>query len=201
MSYGMQSAAGSALRGNSAGSNLQGSSMKEKIPSGYRKGSVQQFTPEMMQFFQQLMSQLGPDSFLSRLAGGDESMFEEMEAPAWRQFQEAQGDLSSRFSDMGMGARGGSGFKNAANQQSSDFAMNLQAQRLALRNQAIKDLQGMGNQLLGQKPYENFLVEKKKKSGSGWGSLIGAGIGGAGGAFFGMPVQGAALGASVGSQF
>src|SRR6185295_13694218 len=128
MSYSGQTAAGSPSTGNATGSKQ----FKEKIPKGYKQATLQNFTPEMMDFFQQLMSQLGPESFLSRLAGGDPSMFEEMEAPAWRQFQEAQGDLGSRFSDMGMGARGGSGFKNAANQQSSDFAMNLQAQRMNL---------------------------------------------------------------------
>lgn len=197
MSYGGQTATGSALRGNAAGQPQ----IREKIPSGYRKAALQNFSPEQMQLFQQLFSQVGPDSYLARLAGGDQSLFGEMEAPAMKQFQELQGQLGSRFSGMGMGAQKGSGFQNAANQATSDFAMNLQSQRQSLQRQAIMDLMGISNTLLGQRPYDQFLSEKKQKQGSGWGSLIGAGLGGAAGAFFGMPLQGAQLGAGIGSQF
>ncbi len=61
-----------------------------KIPKGYEQGSMQQFTPEQMNLFKSLFGQVGPDSFTSRLAGGDQSMFEQMEAPAMRQFQGLQ---------------------------------------------------------------------------------------------------------------
>jgi hypothetical protein len=134
----------------------------DKIPKGYERGQLQQFTPEQMQLFQQMFGQLGPDSFLGRLAGGDQSMFEEMEAPAMRQFGQLQGGLASRFSGMGMGGQKSSGFQNTMNQAASDFAQQLQSQRLGLRNQAIQDLMGMSNQLLGQRPYEQFLTPKSK---------------------------------------
>jgi hypothetical protein len=136
----------------------------ESIPRGYQKGQLQNFTPEMMQLFQQLIGQLGPDSFLSKIAGGDEGAFAEMEAPAMRQFHGLQGQLASRFSAGGhgpgaMSSRHSSGFQNASNNAASEFAQKLQSNRLGLRRQAIGDLQNMGNQLLKQRPYENILTK------------------------------------------
>ncbi len=145
--------------GSRQGSGLTGGN---KIPKGYKYGQMQQFTPEQMQLFQQLFGQLGPESFLGKLAGGDQSMFEQLEAPAMQQFQGLQGQLASRFSGMGTGARRSSGFQNTANQASSDFAQQLQSQRLGLQRQAIGDLMGFSNQLLGQRPYEQTLVPKSK---------------------------------------
>ena len=180
--------------------------MKEKIPSGYKKATLQQFTPEAMQLYQQMFSHLSPDSYLSKLAGGDQSFFNEMEQPALRQFGELQGNLASRFSGMGgLGARKSSGFQNTMNSAASDFAQQLQAQRVGLRNQAIKDLMGMSNELLGQRPYETSLVEKEQKKGlGGWGGAIGTGLGAAGGYFLGGPAGanvGAKIGYSAGSGF
>jgi hypothetical protein len=149
--------------------NSSSSGMKEKIPSGYKKATIQNFTPEMMDLFQQLFSHLGPDSFLSKIAGGDQSAFAEMEAPALRQFQELQGGMASRFSQGGgagggqraLSSRGSSGFQNTMNQATSDFAQQLQGQRLGLRNQALKDLMSMSGELLNKKPFETSLVEKE----------------------------------------
>lgn len=137
-----------------------GSMPKEKIPSGYKKAAINQFTPEQMQLFQQMFSHLGPESNLSRLASGDQSMFEEMEAPAHRQFAQAQGQIGSRFSGMGMGAGRSSGFQNSMSQASSDFAQDLQSRRMDLQRQALNDLMNMSNQLMGQRPQEKMLVEK-----------------------------------------
>lgn len=150
--------------GSSAGGQSNASGYyKEKVPRGYKAGKIQQFTPEQIDLFQQMFGHLGPDSYLSRLASGDQSQFDEMEAPALRQFNELQGGLASRFSGMGgMGARHSSGFQNASNQAASDFAQQLQGQRLGLRNQALKDLMSMSTQLLGQRPYERTITEKPK---------------------------------------
>lgn len=182
---------------------------KEKVPRGYKAGKIQQFTPEQIDLFQQMFGHLGPDSYLSKLASGDQSEFDQLEAPALRQFNELQGGLASRFSQGGGGpgalsARHSSGFQNYSNQAASDFAQQLQGQRLGLRNQALKDLMSMSNQLLGQRPYENFLSEKQKKEPSGWGGLIGASLGAAGGAFLGGPtgaLAGGQLGYGIGSSF
>lgn len=182
--------------------------MSEKIPSGYKKASVQNFTPEQMQLFQSLFSQVSPDSYLSRLAGGDQSMFGEIEAPALRQFSELQGGLASRFSQGGGGpgalsSRKSSGFQNTINSAASNFAQDLQSQRQALQRQAINDLMGMSNTLLNQRPFEQQLV-KKDQSSSGWGGLLGAGLGAAGGFFAGGPagaLAGGKLGYNIGSGF
>jgi hypothetical protein len=203
---GLRGSAGSSGGQNMAGSNLaSGGMMKEKIPSGYKKSTLNNFTPEQHQLFQQLFSHAGPDSYLSRLAGGDQSTFGEIEAPAMRQFQELQGDIASRFSGKGLGARRGSGFKNYINQETSDFAMQLQAKRQGLQRQAIQDLMGISNDLLSKRPYENSLVQKQEKqsSGAGWGALGGATIGGlvglAGGPF--GAYAGAQIGQGIGSAF
>jgi len=132
-----------------------------KAKAGYKPAQMQQFTPEQMQLLEHMHSLVGPDSFLSKLAGGDEEMFNQLEAPAMRQFQGLQGNISSRFSGMGSGgARRSSGFQNTMNQASSDFASQLQSQRMGLQRNAIKDLSDMSNQLLSQRPYENFLIKK-----------------------------------------
>jgi hypothetical protein len=177
-----------------------GGGMGNKIPKGYQEGRLQQFTPEQMQLFQNLFSQLGPDSFLSKLAGGDEGTFAQIEAPALRQFSGLQGNLASRFSGMGMGARRSSGFQNTANQATSDFAQGLQSRRMDLQRQALKDLMGMSNDLLNQKPYDNFLYGEEEKKVPFWQKILsgllpmaGAGVGG----IFGGPA-GAALGGQLG---
>ena len=104
----------------------------------------------------------GEGSNLQRLAGGgDEELWNQIEAPAMRQFQGMQGDLASRFSGMGMGARRGSGFKNAANQQTMDFASQLQSQRQNLSRQAIQDLIQMSQQMMNYRPYERFMTPKE----------------------------------------
>ena len=196
---GYKGPSGSSVGNNQSGLGISGN----KIPKGYKAGQTQNFTPEQMQLFQQLFSQVSPDSYTSRLAGGDESMFQEMEAPAMRQFNQLQGQNASRFSGMGMGARRGSGFQNEMSQSTSDFAQDLQSKRQGLQRQAIMDLMGMSNSLLHEKPYEQYLEPKEKKK-SGWGGLAGAGVGAVGGFFAGGPagaMTGAKLGYGVGSAF
>lgn len=178
-------------------------SFKEKIPSGYKKGALQQFSPEQMQLFQQLFGHVGPESYLSRLSSGSPEAFQEIEEPALRQFGELQGNIASRFSGMGgLGARKSSGFQNTVNTAASNFAQNLQAQRQGIQRQALLDLMGISHELLGQRPYEQFLVQKQRKP--GFGGAIGAGLGGIGGFLSGGPsgaMQGAQLGYGVGSSF
>ena len=186
---------------NRAAGKMQG----DIVPKGYNKGQLSQFTPEQMQLFQQLFSNVSPDSYLSKLAGGDESSFQQIEAPAWRQFGQAQGQLGSRFSQLqpgAMSAQRGSGFQNQAGQLGSDFAMDLASRRQQLQQQAIKDLMGLGHELLGQRPYDKFLAEKPQKQSSaagGWGGALGAIGGGTLGFLAGGPA-GAMTGASLGSS-
>lgn len=141
--------------------------------TGYQQVTSQNFTPEQMNLFQQLFGQVGPDSYLSKLAGGDQSQFEQVEAPALRQFNQLQGGLASRFSGMGsMGARKSSGFQNASNSAASNFAEQLQGQRMGIQQQAIRDLMGMSESLLGQRPYETNFVPKQPKDKPFWQELM-----------------------------
>lgn len=171
------------------------------IPRGYAAGSLQQFTPQQLDLFRSLFSQVSPGSKLSSLAAGDESAFAPIEQQAMRGFQEFQGDLASRFTGMGLGARRGSGFKNLATQGAQDFATQLSSQRQNLQRQALADLLGISEFLLGQRPEEKFLVQKQQKP-SRFGQILSAGlpIAGAvtGGIFGGAP--GAALGGQLGSS-
>jgi hypothetical protein len=153
MSYGMSST------GMNPSTTATGG-MKEKTPSGYSKGSLQQFTPEQMGLFQQLFGNLGPDSFLSKLAGGDQATFDEIERPALQQFAGLQSGIANKYSGAGLGARRSSGFQNEQTSAAGQFAQQLQSQRSGLQSQALKDLMGFSNQLLGQKPYENVLTKK-----------------------------------------
>lgn len=164
-----------------------------KIPSGYKLGQLQNFTPEQMKLFQQMFGQLGPESYLSRLAGGDQDMFNQMEAPAMRQFAGLQGNIASRFSGMGMGARRSSGFGNVMNQAGSDFAQDLAARRQEIQHSALRDLIGLSTQLLGQRPYEQIITEKQHRPSTGQ-MLLGAGATGLGTA------AGAYLGGAPGAQ-
>ncbi len=173
-----------------------------KIPSGYKGAQLQNFVPQQMQQFGDMFSHVNPQSTTARLAGGDQSAFDQLEAPALRQFGELQGDIASRFSGMGMGGRRGSGFKNTMNSAASNFAQDLQSQRMGLQQQALRDLMNMSNSLLQQKPYENMLVQKQRRPSfmqnmiGGVAPLAGAAIGG----MTGGPM-GAAMGGNLGSQF
>lgn len=169
--------------------------------AGYDVQNVAQYNPEQMQLFQQQFQHVSPDSYLSRLAGGDQDLFNEMEAPAIKQFSGIQGNLASRFSGAGgFGGRQSSGFRNSANQAGTDFASLLQSNRQNLQRQALQDLSSMSQQLLSNRPYQTFgstpessFLEKLLKGGSG---LLGAGVGG----FFGG-LPGATLGSQLGSSF
>lgn len=230
-----QTAAGDRLRGNSAGNRSRRrtsirdilfgryrnsssrssskkpsrpgiSNMNDVVPKGFSLGQLNQFTPSQMRLFKQLFSNTSKNSYLGKMASGDESFYDEMEQPAWRALQEAQGQLGSRYSQLAPGAlsaQGGSGFQNEGNQLSSDFAMNLASKRRDLQRQAISDLMGLGNNLLSQRPVDRFLVENspkpEKKALGGWGGSLGGVVGGIGGALLGGP-GGALAGASIGSR-
>lgn len=188
--------------GSSAGQNMTGGNI---IPRGYKQGQLAQFTPEQQQLFQHLFSNVGPDSYLSRLSSGDEAAFQQAEAPAYRHFGEALGQLGSRFSQLApgsMSAQRSSGFKQAGGQLASDFAQDLASKRMGLQRQALIDLMGLSESLLSQRPYEQFLIKKQPKQ-SWWQKLLGSTlpIGGAalGGAFGGP--AGAALGGQLGGSF
>ena len=177
-----------------------GSSAGKKA-AGYNVASIDNFTPEQHELFKQQFQNVGPDSVTSRLARGDQSQFEELERPAWKDLQKSQGQLNTLYSSRSASGRNTSGYKNRQNQLSSDFADLLSSKRMGLQRQAISDLSNMSNQLLNQRPYENFLVEPNKKP-SFFQQLLQGGLpiaGAAAGGYLGG-IPGAQLGASVGSS-
>lgn len=172
-----------------------------KIPKGYSLGQMQNYDPQQMQTYQNQFQHVSPDSYLGKLAAGDQSEFAALEAPALRQLNEIQGNTASRFSGMGQGGRRSSGFQNTMSAQTNNFAEQLQAQRMNIRNQAIQSLMSMSNTLLGQSPYEQFMVKNQPKQNK-WGGPLGAAVGGVGGFMLGGPAgafQGASLGYGIGS--
>ncbi len=138
-----------------------------KAPRGFE--TTPNYNPGQMDLYAQQYQYTNPNSMTGKLASGDQSAFAEIEAPAMRQFSELQGQNASRFSGAGMGARRGSGFKNDMSQATSNFAQDLQSKRQGLQRQAIMDMMGFSNQILGQQPHG--LQEKKK---SWWEQLLGA---------------------------
>ncbi len=167
-----------------AGGMGYGSSGKIKglDKTGYQQISSPNLSPEQMSLFQQLMggSQKGIGAGLQNLSGlasGDQSQFEQLEAPAQRQFQELQGGLASRFSRMGSGARRSSGFQNTVTNAGTDLAERLQGKRMGLQQNAIEQLLGIGGKLLGTNLSDNYLIPKKKPF---WQELLGSAAGGIG---------------------
>lgn len=169
--------------------------------TGYQSITTQKFTPEQMQLFQSMFGNVGPDSYLGKLAAGDEATFNQIEAPALKQFAGFQGNLASRFSGQGgVGARNSSGFQNANTSAAQNFAEQLQSQRTGLQMNATQQLHQMSQDLLNQRPYEQYVYEQEQKQ-PAWKKLVGGALpiaGAAAGGFFGG-WPGAKIGGSIGS--
>ncbi len=126
-------------------------------PRGYE--SFNQFTPEQQQVFKGQFGQLGPDSYTSRLAAGDPQLLDQLDQQDLREFGGIQGGIASRFSAMGRGGQKSSGFRNTMDRATQDFASDMQQRRQKMRMDAIRDLMGMSNQVLGQQ--QNVYMPKK----------------------------------------
>lgn len=172
--------------------------------TGYKQVSLPTMSPQQMQLFQQVFSGIQPGlssglSQLSGLAGGGEDYFSQLEAPALRQFGQLQGNIASRFSGMGSGARRSSGFQNEMGGAAAGLAEKLAGQRMGLQQDAISQLLGLYSDLMGQQTSENFLVPRQQRK-KWYQSLLGGSLPFAGTTAGGLlgGVPGAALGASLG---
>lgn len=162
-------------------------------------------TPEQTGLYNEVLNRSRPGitsgvDYLSRLAGGDESMFRQLEAPALRQHGELQGQLASRFSSYGSGARRSSGHALAQSGAATDLAERLQGQRMNLQSGAVSSLMGLYSQLMGTDLYDTMLTDRLKKKPSWLQKAAGIGlpiIGGVAGSF--IPGIGTAAGATAGS--
>lgn len=181
---------------------------KNKVPHGLRGYSTPNYTPAQMNIHKQNYEALGPDTDLARMAAGDQSFYDQMEAPALRQFSGIQGNLASKYSGGsgrgGLSNRNSSGFQQEQGEFASNFAQQLQANRLNLQRQAHNDLWKMSQDFLGQQPFNRQTVAKKESKGNDWMGLAGAGVGAVGGFAIGGPsgaFQGAQLGYGLGNSF
>ena len=145
--------------------------------SGYNLVQTPRFSPEKSQQMAQLRGIIEPGYLkglanTAELAGGDQSQFEKLEAPALRQFGELQGGIASRFSGGqipggggggagALSARRSSGFQNTMGNAAVDLSERLQGQRLNFQQQALQQLQGLYSELT-QDPYEAMLAKKEK---------------------------------------
>lgn len=171
--------------------------------AGGRVESLPRFTPEQMSLYNKYVGMQGPgQEQMRQIAEGSPEYFQQLEAPAFRQFGETLGNISSRFSGAGdLGARRSSGFGRETTSAAQELAEKLQSNRLGLQRQATMDLYNMSEGLLRHQPYEQLLMPKKKKW---WEQALGIGLpiaGAAAGAAFGMPQLGAAVGSMAGRAF
>lgn len=93
--------------------------------------------------------------------GGDQQTWDQLEAPAMRQFGALQGNISSRFSGAGSGARSSSGFQNTMGGAAGDLSAQLQSQRLGLQQGAQDRLMQLYQSLMRTNEFENVLAPKK----------------------------------------
>jgi len=153
--------------------------------TGMKQITMPTMSPEQSQLFSQLLGGAGKGlgqgglESLGQQASGNPEQFAQMEAPAMRQFNQLQGGLSSRFSGMGSGARNSSGFQNSMGEAGASLAEQLSSKRIDYQQEALRQLLGLSNSLLGKDTFNTAFMPKKKKT-SFLQELLGAGASGLG---------------------
>ena len=147
-------------------STVRRQKMEEKYaedvtPSGYRAYQQQQYEPEQMDIWRQMKEDIGPDSYYGRLARGDESAFDELEAPAFNTYNALQGNLANQYASQG-GIKS-TGFANRSTDMASQFAQELRANRMNIQNNAIKMLHEMRHSFLQERPFQRGLAAKEQR--------------------------------------
>lgn len=93
--------------------------------------------------------------FLSRLLGGDESIFRELEAPALRQFSEQiVPGLAERYTAMGEGGQSSSAYQQQLAAAGARLAQDLAGQRAGYRMSALDRLLSQAGQTMQASPYD-----------------------------------------------
>lgn len=124
--------------------------------------------PKAMELYQQIAQALGPHlkntvgNIGQMAAGGTEEQWNQLEAPAMRQFNQFQGNMASRFSGAGMGSRHSSGFQNTMTGASTDLAERLQGNRMNLQQNAQSQLLGLYQNLMGTDTFDTQFLQKQK---------------------------------------
>lgn len=163
------------LNSSAVGTHIGLTAPQNKIPKGYQMGQVTQFTPEQINLFRSLFGKVSPGSYLERLASGSDEGFAPHEDYSKRLFQEYMGGLGSRYAGRGTGGMQSSAFQQSGSQAAQDFASKLAMQRKEFQGEALRDLFELSGMLMGQRPFENFLVQKQQKP-SFWKQLAGGSL-------------------------
>ncbi len=147
--------------------------------TGMKEVQTSVMTPQKHAFYNALMggTQQGIAGGLGHLSdvagGGSEAMHSQIEAPAMSQFGSMMGQLGSRFSGMGTGARKSSGFQQATGGAATDLAERLASQRQGLQQNAISQLMDLSRTLLSTPEFETSLIAKKQPF---WKELLGSAV-------------------------
>lgn len=134
------------------------------VPEGYEQYSLPTMGGGQQDIYNLLSTQFkgGAGDVYQRLFGlaqGDQGQFAQMEAPALRQFQQQIApQIAQRYAGSGIGAS--SGMQNALASAGGNLAENLQANRMNLMQQSIRDVLGLGEHLLGTQTQQYGLVKK-----------------------------------------
>lgn len=135
-----------------------------KPPKGFSQYSLPAMGPGQTDIYGLLKNNFmqGGGNALQNLlgmAGGDQSAFSQLEAPMMQKFQrEILPGIANRYS--GSGISSSSGMQNAMATAATDFGTNMQAQRMNMMQQSIRDVLGLGEHLLGT-PTQQFGLVKK----------------------------------------
>lgn len=139
------------------------STQGNSIPKGTQFGRINEQTPEQEQIFKYLQTLISPDSQQAKLAQGDPETYNKLEQNDWNDFSDYESSLYNNL--YSSGSTKGSAYNNAGSSARQKFASQLSANRQNLQQNALKGLFSMGKDLLGHKPYDQFLTktdEEKK---------------------------------------
>lgn len=93
--------------------------------------------------------------FINRLLSGDQSIFQELEAPALRQFSEQiVPQLAERYTAFGEGGQGSSAYQQQLAAAGSRLAQDLAGQRAGYRMSALDRLMQQAGQTMQATPYD-----------------------------------------------
>lgn len=149
-------------------------------PKGYSQFELPTMGGGQKQIYDLLKSQSlgGGGDVLSRLfgtAGGDQQGFDQMEAPAMRQFQQQiLPGIANRYA--GSGISGSSGMQNAFAGAGTDLAERLQSNRMGYHERARDQVMNLMQSLLGT-PTSQFGLVQKPNMMADIMKLLGTGVG------------------------
>lgn len=134
----------------------------------YQQLQVSTKDPRAMELYGQVAQSLRPHlggavQELGQLAaGGTPEQWQQLEAPALRQYQQLVGGIGARYSGLGMGAQKSSAFQNELSGTAADLAERLQGQRLGLQQNALNQLLSLYQSLIGTDTFDTMFLPKKK---------------------------------------